>query len=191
MSLVTVFDDFIHRYSTAYAEVNIPLLTEAHEDWQAPIYRQPEGNEAAAEELVHWQPILQQEPLQFDDLANALEQPFHPDIAIFYGRWFAADLNVEYDNHPLILLQNHCREDGERLQANLAGHVLMKRRLRQPITLFIGLAEESDDLLITVDNESGQVGLEFVGQPQHEILAPSLAAFIEKIKPRIVSEEME
>ncbi|PHR64884.1 SecY-interacting protein [Pseudidiomarina marina] len=189
MSLDSVFDQFIHRYRAAYAEANTPLLTEAHDDWQAPIYCQHHADETEANGQVQWQPILQQEPLQFDDLANALEQPFHPDIAIFYGRWFAADLNVEYDNHPLILLQNHCREDGERLQANLAGHVLMKRRLRQPITLFIGLAEESDDLLITVDNESGQVGLEFVGQPQHEILAPSLAAFIEKIKPRIVSDE--
>jgi SecY interacting protein Syd len=191
MSLDTVFDDFIQRYTAAYAAANVPLLTEAHDDWQAPIYqRQTTATEAQGEDVV-WQPVRQQQPLQFQDLANALEQPFHPDIATFYGRWYAADLNVSYDNHSLVLLQNHCHEDGERLQANLAGHVLMKRRLRQPITLFIGLAEESDDLLITVDNETGQVGLEFVGKPQHEILAPSIAEFMTIIQPRVVTNAVE
>ncbi|WP_339879381.1 SecY-interacting protein [Pseudidiomarina gelatinasegens] len=181
MHIDAALDELIARYQSAYAQAEVPLLTESHDDWQAPIYGKP-----AEEDLVTWQPVRQAKPMQFDDLANALEQPFHPDIAHFYGRWFAADLNVTFDHHPLVLLQNHCLEDGERLQANLAGHVLMKRRLRQPITLFIGLAEESDDLLVSIDNASGQVGLEFVGQPQHEIVADSLAEFVQKLTPRVV-----
>lgn len=181
MHTEAAFDELIARYQSAYAQAGITLNTDSHEDWQAPIY-----GEATGEGRVQWQPVKQTQPLAFDDLANALEQPFHRDLSTYYGRWYAADLLVTFDHHPLILLQNHCHEDAERLQANLAGHVLMKRRLRQPITLFIGLAEESDDLLITIDNATGQVGLEFVGQPQHEVLAESLSEFLQKLTPRVV-----
>lgn len=180
-SVVSALDQLIERYQQVYAEHGAALVTEAHDEWQAPIYTQ-----RIDEDTMQWQPVRQAQPMQFSDLANALEQPFHADISDLYGTWFAADLNVSFADHPLVLLQVHGTEDGERLQANLAGHVLMKRRLRQPITLFIGLAEESDDLLITLNNETGQVGLEFVGREQHEILADSVAEFLQKLVPRVV-----
>jgi len=181
MSVSNALEQLLERYQQAYAEQGVALMTEAHDEWQAPIYQQ-----RIDEDNIQWQPVRQAQPLQFTDLANALEQPFHTDIGELYGTWFAADLNVSFADHPLVLLQVHGAEDGERLQANLAGHVLMKRRLRQPITLFIGLAEESDDLLITLDNATGQVGLEFVGREQHEILADNLAEFLQKLMPRVV-----
>lgn len=182
MSVESALDQLIERYQRAYQEANTPLVTEAHDEWQAPIY-----GERLDDDTITWQPIRQSSALQFTDLANALEQPFHDSISALYGRWFAADLAVTFADHPIILLQLHGPEDGERLQANLAGHVLMKRRLRQPITLFIGLAEESDDLLITINNETGAIGLEFVGQQQHEVLAPSLAEFLQQLQPRVVA----
>src|SRR5690554_4052932 len=174
-------DQLMARYQSTYAEAACDLITEAHDEWQAPIYVQP-----LDDDRVRWQPVRQTAPLVFTDLIHALEQPFHPDIPVFFGRWYAGDLNVTYQHHPLILLQNHCQQDGERLLANMAGHVLMKRRLKQPITLFIGLAEESDDLLISLDNETGVIGLEFVGMPQHEKLADSLADFLQDLTPRVV-----
>lgn len=181
MSVASALDQLIESYQTAYQQANVKLTTEAHDAWQAPIY-----GARINDDEVEWHPVRQTTALQFTDLANALEQPFHDSISALYGRWFAADLNVSFADHPLVLLQLHGAEDGERLQANLAGHVLMKRRLRQPITLFIGLAEESDDLLITLNNQTGQVGLEFVGRDQHEILAESLEAFLQQLRPRVV-----
>lgn len=182
MLLATELDNFIDRYLAAYAAAQVPLVTEHQDEWQAPIYRT-----VLQDDWVEWQPVRQSAELQFHDLAHALEQPFHADLETYYGRWYAADLYASYADHPLLLLQNYCAEDGQRLQANLAGHVLMKRRLRQPLTCFIGLAEESDDLLISVDNDTGNVGLEFVGRPQHEILAPSLAQFLRNLTPRVVN----
>jgi len=182
MSVESALDQLIERYQQAYQQAGVKLVTEAHDEWQAPIY-----GERVDDDMVEWLPAHQSSALQFTDLANALEQPFHTSLEALYGRWFAADLNVSFANHPLVLLQLHGSEDGERLQANLAGHVLMKRRLRQPITLFIGLAEESDDLLITLNNETGQVGLEFVGREQHEILAETLEEFLQQLQPRVVA----
>jgi SecY interacting protein Syd len=182
MMLSTAFDRLMTDYVDFYQQHGADLLVEINPDWQAPIYQQP----AANADYCHWQPHIQQQPRGFDDLAAALEQPLHPSVAELYTRWYAADLALSWDQQPLWLIQVHGPEDSERMQANLAGHVLMKRRLRQPITLFIGVAEESDDLLITVDNESGAVGLEYVGKPQHQVLAANLTEFLAHLRPRLV-----
>lgn len=180
--LQTAFDQLITRYVDFYQQHGVELLVERNPQWQAPIYQRVDDHA----DYCHWQPQIQQQPRSFDDLAAALEQPLHESVADLYSRWYAADLAVSWQQQPLWLLQVHGPEDCERMQANLAGHVLMKRRLRQPITLFIGLADESDDLLVSVDNASGAVGLEYVGQPQHHILAPNLTEFLANLSPRLV-----
>lgn len=184
MMLSTAFDQLITRYVDFYQHHGVDLWVEINSDWQAPIYQQVTDDP----DYCHWQPQIQQQPRGFDDLAAALEQPLHESVAELYSRWYAADLALSWQQQPLWLLQVHGPEDSERMQANLAGHVLMKRRLRQPITLFIGIAEESDDLLITVDNESGAVGLEYVGRPQHEVLAANLTEFLTNLSPRLVEK---
>ncbi|HET8817349.1 MAG TPA: SecY-interacting protein [Pseudidiomarina sp.] len=188
MSITTALDALIDRYVGLYAEHNKPLLVERQDDWDAPIYREPWDHDP---DYVIWQPVQQTHPLNFKDLAAALEMPFQSDFADYYSRWFAGDLAVDWNHHPLQLLHIHCSEDGERLLANCAGHILMKRRLKQSPSLFIGLAEEADDLLLTVDNETGVVGLEWVGQGQHEVLADSLEAFIQEVTPRLQSHGEE
>lgn len=182
MMLTTAFDRLISAYLDFYQQHRVDLLVEINPQWQAPIYLR-ESNDA---DYWHWQPQIQQQPRSFDQLAAALEQPLHSSMSELYSRWYAADLALSWQQQPLWLLQVHGPEDSERLQANLAGHVLMKRRLRQAITLFIGVAADSDDLLITLDNDSGAVGLEWVGQPQHETLAPNLSEFLQQLSPRLV-----
>lgn len=165
-----------------------PLLTDHIEDWQSPIYQQVTDSGQ-----VHWLPCRQQPELNFSDLETALELSFHPALKAFYGRWYAGDLSVVFQPpgddqsaerpHPVLLLQIQGPEDGERLLQNLTGHILMKRNLKQPETLFIGLAEEAEDLLISVDNETGRVGLEWIGKEQHQVLADSLAEFLRCCSP--------
>ena len=58
----------------------------------------------------------------------------------------------------------------------------MKQRLGQAPTLFFGLTDE-EDFILTVVNESGEVALEQVGKEPSQILAPSLAAFLERLTP--------
>ncbi|MBG23203.1 MAG: SecY-interacting protein [Idiomarinaceae bacterium] len=182
MTITAALDDLIQRYQQAYQDANTALITEANDEWQAPIYL----GAVRSDDTVRWQPVRQAEAVDFTDLMNALEEPFHEDFKAYFSRWYSADLAVLWQQHPLWLLHMHCHEDAERMLANQAGHVLMKRRLKQPITLFLGLAEESEDLLITLDNATGAVGLEFVGKPQHETLAASLAEFLAESTPRVV-----
>jgi len=65
----------------------------------------------------------------------------------------------------------------------------MKRRLKQPETVFIGLGSEDDGLLVTIDNQSGAVGLEWVGKEQHDVLSDSLAAWLDNCQPQVETDK--
>jgi SecY interacting protein Syd len=80
------------------------------------------------------------------------------------------------------LVQPWNDEDFERLQENMVAHVMMLRRLKLPLTLF--LATVPNELqVISLDNESGAVLLEQLGQPKRWILADSLAEFLQRLSP--------
>lgn len=171
--------DLHDRYQTAYQAAQQQPTTEYMSGWEAPCYvGKPSGGEIA------WRPIAQNPPLDFTGVEHALDMPLDTETKNFYAAMYAGDLILEYTANELVLLQVMCAEDGERLQKNLIAHVLMKQRLEQPITLFIGLTDE-DDLLISVDNSTGEVGLEYVGKPQHQVLAATISEFLERLSPRI------
>jgi SecY interacting protein Syd len=74
------------------------------------------------------------------------------------------------------------KDDFERLQENLIGHILMKRRLKQEETVFFAVTDE-EDMIISVDNASGSVWVERVGCKPHKQLSDSLAQFISQLTP--------
>ena len=110
-------------------------------------------------------------------MEDGLEITLHPDIKVFYTEFWSESLFAKSNGENYELLQVWNEQDFAILQENLIGHVLMKRRLKQAETLFIGLTDE-DDIIVSVDNASGQVVLEQVGQEPHKILANSLPDFI-------------
>lgn len=171
MATEFAIDALMQRLSAAAPE---GLLTDYHEAFASPIWR----SEPDADEQARWLPVAQTQSWDWASLENALEQPVPEPLQRYYERWFSADIEAVWGAHGVILLQVMGPEDIERLQTNLVGHILMKRRLRQPITFFIGLAADTDDLLITLDSETHAIGLEWVGQPQHEQLALSMDAFL-------------
>lgn len=182
MQPATDLNKTLDQLIECYQQQVSPLVTEYVEDWQSPIY-----GEVIDQDSVHWRAVKQQPTLDFSALEEALEIEFHPSVKDFFGRWYAGDLSVVYhqaeEHHPVSLLQVQAAEDGERLLENITGHILMKRKLKQPETIFIGMAEEADDLLLTIDNDSGAVGLEWIGKQQHLQLTDGLAQFLQCCSP--------
>ncbi|MFV1466331.1 MULTISPECIES: SecY-interacting protein [Idiomarina] len=175
-TLEETIDALMERYQN-----QVPVrYTEYVEEWSSPIY-----GEVIDDDTVEWTPSLQAKPLAFDELEKALETTFHDSIKALFGRWYAGDLALSYQGHPIHLLQIQSEEDGERLLANITGHILMKRRLKQPETVFIGLGVDNEDLLLSIDNHSGAIGLEWVGKEQHEVLADSLSGWLNECEPKI------
>lgn len=177
-------EESIDALMTRYQELVPARYTEYVEEWNSPIY-----GTVIDENTVEWTPCRQAEALNFDDLESALEIRFHDSVKTLFGRWYAGDLALEYQGHPMNLLQVQSTEDGERLLENITGHILMKRQLKQPDTVFIGLGADNDDLLLSIDNQSGAVGLEWVGKVQHEVLADSLAIWLDDCQPQISEDK--
>lgn len=171
-------EDALDALMTRYQETHPVRHTEYVKEWNSPIY-----GKIIDDDTVEWTPCRQETALSFAELEKALELTFHHSVKTLFGRWYAGDLNLDFDGHPVSLLQVQSAEDGERLLANLAGHILMKRRLKQPETIFIGLGIDKDDLLLSIQNDTGAVGLEWVGQAQHEVLADSLQDWLEQCMP--------
>jgi SecY interacting protein Syd len=127
-------------------------------------------------DVVTWSPVAR--PLNaMTEFTDALGITLPPSLNDFYTAFYADHLTVNLAQGDISLLQAWNADDFARWQENLIGHVLMKRRLKQAETLFIGLPS-NDDYLISVLLSTGEVVLEPVGKPPQDIIASDMNQFI-------------
>lgn len=131
---------------------------------------------------VIWQPVLQQPAADFSNVEHALELTLHDDIKQFYQLYFGAGVPAQHARGKLMLLMVWNSDDVKRLQENIIGHIIMKRRLKQRETVFFATTED-DDIMLSVLNSTGEVFLERVGQEVSEKLADDLASFMALLTP--------
>lgn len=131
-------------------------------------------------EQVAWWPVFVQNPIDFSGLEHGLELELHPDIKAYYNVAFGGGLKLQHQRGPVELLMPWHQADTERLQQNIIGHVLMKRRLKQQVTVFFAVTDD-EDLLLSVLNSTGEVYLERVGCEVKEKLAGSLTEFLQSL----------
>lgn len=160
-----------------HARTNKLPLIEHDPQWPSPC----ENGAVDEQGFIQYQAVARQPSANLNDLAKALEVEFPDSLNQFYGSFFSGPIQGQFDDHHIELLQVWNEADYDQLQQNITGHVLMKRKLKQADTVFIGLTEQ-DDLLITVLLETGQVCLEYVGKKPHHVLAESLEAFLASLK---------
>jgi len=159
-------------------------LTPFDEEWPSPCYQQTEGT------LREWKPVHQNAPnTMFDRLEEALEFQIHPDVAAFYSHYWSDPLPASCTDGDLSLIQVWSSEDMERLRSNILGHLLMKKKFRQPLTVFIACPEPDDNYMISVINDNGEVWLEQPGKPPIRKLADNLAEFISSLTPRVIEDQ--
>ncbi|NOU50668.1 SecY-interacting protein [Pseudoalteromonas sp. JBTF-M23] len=132
------------------------------------------------EEQIQWQAVSQPKENNLQALAQALECRFPDALDTYYSAFYAGNIIGQIEGHQIELLQAWNQDDYVRLQQNITGHVLMKRKLKQQESVFIGLTEQ-DDLLLTVMLSTGEVCLEYVGKPPHHVLAPNLEVFLQQV----------
>lgn len=173
-------DDFMGRFAAFVKDHTEAGVIEYDADWPSPCYATDVPPESG--KSIPWKPVLREQASEFKDLSEALELTLHPDVAQFYSRYWSGNIVAQHPSGKLQILQAWNEEDFERLQQNIVGHILMKRRLRQPETIFIALTDE-DDFVLSVDNQSGAVMLEQVGLQPKEQISPDLATFLDEIEP--------
>lgn len=171
------YADFIQQSLLWHQQQQLKLTT-----WVDPTSISPCQIGQVVNDSVQWQPVLQQPAADFTNVEQALELVLHPDIITFYQTYYGAGLAAEHQRGKLALLMVWNSDDLNRLQENIIGHILMKRRLKQQETVFFATTED-DDILLSVLNSTGEVFLERVGQEVTEKLAANLAQFLSQLQP--------
>jgi SecY interacting protein Syd len=133
-------------------------------------------------DCVLWQPQPFSLPPSLDAVERALDIELQPAITAFYTSQFAGDMQARFEQQQLTLLQVWSEEDFLRLQENLIGHLVMKRRLKLPPTLFIATTE-SEEEIISLSNLSGEIILEQPGRKNHRILSENIEIFLKHLQP--------
>lgn len=178
MSIVTQLEQLHKNFAQHKLNLTNLLPQIQHDsDWPSPC----EVAEPLADGFIQWQAVRREPCGSLNDLAKALEVEFADSLNQFYGAFFAGPIMAKIDQHEIELLQAWSEDDFDLLQQNITGHVLMKRKLKQPPSVFIGLTQQ-EDLLVSVLLESGEVCLEYVGKKPHHVLATNLEEFIQALK---------
>lgn len=186
------------NFSKSYIEQHIeqfghlPIM-EHDEQWLSPC-------ELGAHDINnhYWQPVAmeveqltddKEELFSFTNVESALNLELHPDIKTYFTTIFSGDIEAICSEGQLSLLFAWNKDDFERLQENIIGHILMKQRLKQAETVFFAVTDE-EDMIISVDNVSGEVWVEQVGCKPHKKISGSLVDFISQLTPKsLVSEQ--
>lgn len=171
---------FTTSYIEKYHEVHhqLPVVV-SDKDWVSPC-EQGQSNE----EESYWKPIKIDGDLNFENVEKALEFSLHQDIKDYFTCVYSESIEAESEDGKLSLLLPWNKDDFERLQQNLIGHIMMKQKLKQNITIFFAVTDE-DDMIISIDNETGAVWVEQVGCLPHKKLANNLVEFIAGLTPSV------
>jgi len=175
-SLWKFANNFVEQYKKIHA--CLPVV-EIDESWPS-VCQQTELDE----KNIHWQPTPSPEDLSFENIETALEMTLHQDFKTYFSTFFSELIDAESEDGRLSLLFAWNLDDFQRLQENLIGHVLMKKRLKQEISLFFAVTDE-EDMILSVMNDSGEVWVERVGCEPHKKLANTLSEFIDQLNPVI------
>lgn len=164
---------YVQQYQKKYQ--HLPLV-EHDEQWPSPCLK----GKHSVDGYDYWQPNAIEDSIDFINVEQALELTLHQDIKTFFTEFYSDVIDAEHEQGKLQLLFAWSKDDFERLQQNLIGHILTKRRLKQPETVFFAVTDQ-EDFILSVENDTGAVWVEQVGKVPHIKLADSLAEFIQQL----------
>jgi SecY interacting protein Syd len=177
---------FSQRYLQEYRnEFNHLPIIETDKNWPSP-----------CEQGIHlkdytlWQPQLINNTLNFDNVESALEITLHADVKEYFTTVYSDSLDASCIEGELSLLLPWSDVDFSRLQENIIGHVIMKGKLKQKLTIFFAVTD-NDNHILSIDNEDGTIWVEKVGCEPHKKVADSMVEFLALLTPRIPPNEQQ
>jgi len=151
-------------------------------EWDSPCFIEASSSMSLLAGHKAWLPVKRDEITSFNNIESALNIDLDPQIADFFGAYFSDHMPASFNDEIIELVQVWSADDFDRLQENMIAHLMMKKTLKQPPTLFI--ASCADDMqIIALDNVSGEVVRETLGKGITAVLAPDLASFIDMLTP--------
>ena len=169
-SIDTLTDTFIEQ--TKLATGKLPVV-EQDADWPSPC----EVGDVDDNGFIQWQPCKISEELGFENVEEAIGYGLHEDIKQFFCHCYAEPISASCSEGGLELLFAWSKADFDRLQQNIIGHLLMKKRLKQEPTIFFAITDE-DDINLVIKNDTGEVWIEPIGCEPKTLIANNLAEFL-------------
>jgi SecY interacting protein Syd len=137
---------------------------------------------ATHDDEVWWQPQPFTLAKNLDAVERALDLSLQPAVTGFYTAQFACVMAGTFAGQRMSLVQVRSEGDFVRVQENLIGHLVMKRRLKHSPTLFIATTE-SELEVVSVCNLTGEVIIEQLGTQKRQVIAPSVENFLILLQP--------
>lgn len=190
VTVSTALSLFIKKYETEN-----DLLTEVFDpEWRSPCERGEPFIDQQGITRIRWSPKKRALDSRETDLSRfemAIETNIHPDIKEYYGSYWSAGLEANAMQGPVSLILLWNEDDIDRLIENLIGHTIERQRLGAPLTTFFACTDSKSELILSVENKSGNVMLEKPGDKKTETIASSLEAFLSTLKPANASRHPE
>ena len=170
-SLTRLYDDALNSLGED------ALSTDFDPEWRSKSETHQTGDR------TFWRPVVQDEPVDFSGLANAVGEPIHPDICTFYGSYWAGNLETASTEGHVSLIQLWNHDDFDRLVANLIGHYMAKQRINQPFTVFFANTEFDSEHFLSIDNQTGVILLEEPGKAPIREVDSDISIFLDRLTP--------
>ncbi|NMP33287.1 SecY-interacting protein [Thalassotalea sp. M1531] len=174
--LTTLCQHYVQQFREKHG--HLPVV-EKDDQWLSPCEQGEYSQDAN-----YWQPVEITDELSFENVEQALGFSLHNDIKVFFTSVYSESFDLTCEEGQLSFVLPWNKDDFDRLQENVIGHILMKQKLKQPITVFFGLTDQ-DDFILSVNNDSGEVWVEQVGKTAHKKLANNLSEFLGQLTPVI------
>ena len=166
------------------ADATDKLHTEYDSEWPSVCEVGQHWIDSYGNAQIEWQPTQRSTPsADFTKFEEALGFELHPDIKTYYSRYWGANVQAHAPDGDLTLLFLWNEADLDLLIENLIGHVVACRNNKTPFAVFFAVAEPDTDYFLTVNNETGQVQLEEPGKKPLQVVAHSLAEFLNALEP--------
>lgn len=172
-SLENLLSTFINAHEKKYQ--CLPQI-QFDADWPSLCEQGEQDNEG----FIQWRPVEIKDELSFSNVEKALDLLLHTDIKTYFTTYYSESIPAECEEGYLELIFVWSKEDFARLQQNIIGHTLMKRKLKQRETIFFAVTDD-DNVIVSIDNQTGVVYAEKVGKEPHKKLANTLVEFIDSL----------
>lgn len=187
LSNLTITEKLIelgNNYVTLFEQTHgfLPVC-EKDEQWLSPCELS-----AYDEEHNFWQPIKIDESLVFDNVEKALEFSLHASIKEYFSAMYSESISAHCEEGSLALIFAWNKDDFSRLQENIIGHILMKKRLKQNTTIFFAVTDD-DDYILSLNNETGEIWVERVGCEPHKKIADNMLTFLNSLSIEVPAGE--
>ncbi|WP_133245655.1 SecY-interacting protein Syd [Pelagibaculum spongiae] len=156
-------------------------LCDFDEEWPSDCHL--EGTQEDSEQglQIQWQPVKQQPIKQLSGLVKSLELSVHQDFQDYIGAYHSECLPAIWSSEheapgSLTLIFCNSDQDLDLMQQNLLGHSLAKQKNKQEQNWFF--ATTDNDMVICLNQETGEVELEKPGYKPERVLAASLSTFL-------------